>query len=201
MLITGILILLFIFKTTDIQAFIDGEIRFRNQKILSILFFFGFAVKVPMLPFYSWLPEAHVEAPAVGSVLLASILLKISTYGLMRFVLPLLNDGFRFFFSFFSIFCLLSIIIAACLAVIQTDIKKIIAYSSIMHMNYIILGLISYDVNAIMGSVFYMAAHAFTSAGLFFIMGILYDYYGSRELLNFNNINFYNPLASFFFYV
>lgn len=201
LLLAGILILFSIFKTTDIRVLLMEKLDLEIQKILSILFFFGFAVKVPMLPFYSWLPEAHVEAPAIGSVLLASILLKVSTFAMIRFMLPLFGDGIRYFFTFFSIFCLLSIIIACFLAAGQTDIKKIIAYSSIVHMNYIVLGLISYDINAIIGSVFYMVAHAFTSAGLFFIVGILYDQYGSRELVNFNNMNFYSPFLSFFFYI
>jgi NADH-quinone oxidoreductase subunit M len=142
-----------------------------------------------------------VEAPAVGSVLLASILLKVSVYGLLRFVIPLVNEAIVFFFSFFSIFCLLSIIIAAFLAIIQTDIKKIIAYSSISHMNYIVLGLLSNDVSSIVGSIYYMVAHAFISAGLFFLIGSIYDQYGSRELLNFNSVNFYNPTITFFFFI
>lgn len=133
--------------------------------------------------------------------MLASILLKVGTYGLLRFILPILNDGIQYFFSFFAVFCLLSIILSSLTAMVQTDMKKIIAYSSIAHMNYIMLGLISGDYVIIIGSIFYMVSHAFTSAGLFFLIGIIYDNFGSRDLLNFNNISFYNPLISFYFFI
>jgi NADH-quinone oxidoreductase subunit M len=174
------------------------KLDIQTQKVLVILFFFGFAVKIPILPFYSWLPEAHVEAPALGSVLLASIMLKVGAYGLIRFMLPLFKEAIMYYYYFFAIFCVLSIIVSSILAIGQIDMKKIIAYSSIAHMNYIVIALLGMEVNSIAGSILYLVSHAFTSAGLFFIIGYLYEKYGTRNILSLNSLYNTDPSLAFF---
>jgi NADH-quinone oxidoreductase subunit M len=132
---------------------------------------------------------------------LAGILLKVGAYGFLRFLVPLLKDGITYYFTFFSIFCILSILFSSLAAIVQTDMKKIVAYSSIAHMNYIMLGLMTYEINAVMGSILYLIAHGFISSGLFFLIGYLYDNYGSRDIQNFNSIQTFDPLFAFYFFI
>lgn len=145
------------------------------QMWLFLAFFFGFAIKVPMVPFHRWLPYAHGQAPTIGSVLLAAILLKMGTYGFIRFSLPLFPDASVAFMIPMAILAIIAIIYTAMVAYAQEDIKQVIAYSSVSHMGVIILGIFALNVEGIGGALFLMISHGIVSGALFILVGVLYD--------------------------
>ncbi len=145
------------------------------QMWLFLAFFLGFAIKVPMVPFHTWLPYAHGQAPTIGSVLLAAILLKMGTYGFIRFSLPLFPDASVTLMIPIAILAIIAIIYAAMVAYAQEDIKQVIAYSSVSHMGVIILGIFALNVEGIGGSLFLMISHGIVSGALFMLVGVLYD--------------------------
>jgi NADH-quinone oxidoreductase subunit M len=147
----------------------------KYQIWLFLAFFIGFAVKVPMFPFHTWLPYAHGQAPTIGSVLLAAVLLKMGTYAFVRFSLPLFPDATVYFMYPIAILAIIMIIYTAMVAYAQKDIKQVVAYSSISHMGVIILGTFSLNVIGISGSVFLMLAHGIVSGALFLLVGVIYD--------------------------
>ena len=175
--------------TTDYQILYYSNFNFSYEKFYFLAFFLTFAVKVPMLPFHVWLPEAHVEAPTGGSVMLAGILLKLGSYGMIRFLVPLFPKATLFFTPYILLLCLISIIYASLTAIRQTDLKRIIAYASVAHMNFIILGIFSLTLQGLEGSIIQMISHGLVSSGLFFSIGCLYDRYHTRF------INYYGGLA------
>ena len=150
------------------------------QKILWIAFFVSFAVKVPMVPFYIWLPEAHVEAPTPGSVILAGILLKLGTYGFLRFSLPLFTFANFYYTPFVYTLAVVGLIYSSLVAVRQTDLKRIVAYASIAHMNLIMIGLYTNKIYGLEGSLLQMFSHGLVSGALFLAVGILYERYHTR---------------------
>jgi NADH-quinone oxidoreductase subunit M len=152
-----------------------------------------------MFPFYIWLPEAHVEAPTVGSVLLAGILLKLGVYGFIRFSLPLFPEASLYFSPFVFILSIVGVILASFAAIKQTDLKKIIAYSSIAHMNLVVLGIFSGNIIGIQGAILQSVSHGFVSSALFFLVGILYKYYHSRLIYYYGGLVSVMPLYSLFF--
>ena len=145
------------------------------QLWLFVAFFFGFAIKVPMFPFHTWLPYAHGQAPTIGSVILAAILLKMGTYAFIRFSLPLFPDASVYFMFPIAILAIIMIIYTAMVAYAQKDIKQVVAYSSVSHMGVIILGTFALNVEGISGSIFLMIAHGVVSGALFFLVGVIYD--------------------------
>ncbi|RLA80175.1 MAG: NADH-quinone oxidoreductase subunit M [Epsilonproteobacteria bacterium] len=145
------------------------------QLWLFIAFFFGFAIKVPMFPFHTWLPYAHGQAPTIGSVILAAILLKMGTYAFIRFSLPLFPDASVYFMFPIAILAIIMIIYTAMVAYAQKDIKQVVAYSSVSHMGVIILGTFALNVEGISGSIFLMIAHGVVSGALFLLVGVIYD--------------------------
>ncbi len=145
------------------------------QKILFIAFFVGIAVKVPMFPLHTWLPYAHGQAPTVGSIILAAILLKMGSYAFVRFSLPLFPDASIAFVMPIAIICVIMVIYAALVAFAQHDMKQVIAYSSISHMGVVVLGTFACNVEGISGSIFFMISHGIVSGALFMLVGILYD--------------------------
>jgi NADH-quinone oxidoreductase subunit M len=163
--------------------------------------FVAFAVKVPTWPFHHWLTLAHVEAPTVGSVVLAALRLKLGSYGILRFMLPVFSDPLNFeaFMPVATTLCLRSVIFAAVMAISQSDLKRIVAYSSIAHMNFSLLGLRSMTDRAIMGGTIRFIAHGFTSAGRFFSVGFLYDRYHQRDRLYFRGLASVAPVWSLCF--
>jgi len=173
----------------------------RDQLFLWITFFFAFAIKIPMFPFHIWLPEAHVEAPTIGSVILAALVLKLGLYGILRFCLPLFPYATFYYRPFINMFALLGILYTCLIALRQIDIKKIIAYSSINHMNVVLLGLVALQVESIEGAIFQMLSHGIISGALFFSVGILYERYGVRSLKFFGGLVFLYPLFSLFFFI
>ena len=175
------------------------EFSSQRQLILWLGFFISFAVKVPIIPFHLWLPEAHVEAPTTGSIILAGILLKLGTYGLLRFLVPLFPYGTKFFTPVAFTLCILSIFYGSLSTLRQIDLKKIIAYSSIVHMNFAILGLFCNNIEGLQGSLFVMLSHGLISSMLFFLIGMLYDRYSSRILYYYGGIVQLMPIFSSFF--
>ena len=168
--------------TTDYQSLLLIDFDKSKQKFLWIAFFLSFASKIPMVPFHIWLPEAHVEAPTTGSVILAGILLKMGSYGFIRFSLPLFPFASLYFTPLVYTIGTLGIIYTSLTAIRQTDLKRIIAYASIAHMNLIMLGLFSLNIQGIEGSLIQMISHGIVSSALFLCVGVVYDRYHTRLL-------------------
>ena len=172
-----------------------------HQLILWILFFIAFAVKVPIYPVHSWLPEAHVEAPTGGSIILAGVLLKLGLYGMLRVLLVLFPIGNIYYTPLVITLSFISVIFISIIILQQIDLKKIIAYSSIAHMNFAVIGMFSNNIYGIEGCIFTMLSHGLISSMLFFCIGVLYDRYGERNLLYYSNIAQIMPYFSFFFFL
>ncbi len=187
--------------TLNLEYLFSWEFTQLEQLILWASFFVSFASKIPMFPFHIWLPEAHVEAPTVGSVLLAGILLKLGVYGFLRFSLPLFPDASLFFSPLVYVLSVLGVIYASLTALRQTDMKRIVAYSSIAHMNMVVLGIFSFNVIGIEGSILQSLSHGFVSGGMFLLIGILYNRYHSRFLYYYGGIVHTMPIFSSFFLV
>ncbi len=172
-----------------------------DQKILWLTFFLAFAAKIPVFPFHIWLPEAHVEAPTIGSVILAALLLKLGIYGLIRFGLPLFPYGQEYFKHIIATLTICSFTYTNFAAIRQVDIKKVIAYSSVVHMNLIVLGLLCISVEGLDGAIYQMIAHGIVSGALFFCIGIIYERYSTRFIWYFGGVAFILPLYSIFFLI
>jgi len=154
-----------------------------------------------MVPFHVWLPEAHTEAPTVGSVLLAAILLKLGSYGMVKFLFPLFFQITLFYTPFILLFCFLGMFYISLTAIRQIDIKKIIAYSSIAHMSYVVAGALVCSPIAVLGSVYLMFGHGLVSAGLFFSIGFLYERFKTRNIKYFGGLVLLCPKLAFFFLI
>jgi NADH-quinone oxidoreductase subunit M len=159
-----------------------------EQSWIFIAFFLAFAVKVPMWPFHTWLPDAHVEAPTGGSMLLAALMLKLGTYGFLRFILPIAPDASHTFAPWMIALSLIAIIYIGLVALVQTDMKKLVAYSSIAHMGFVTLGIFTFQSMGMTGAVVQMISHGFISAGMFFCIGVLYDRVHSREMADYGGV-------------
>ncbi len=164
------------------------------QMWLFIAFFLGFAIKVPMVPFHTWLPYAHGQAPTIGSVILAAVLLKMGTYGFIRFSLPLFPDATVVMVIPIAILALIAIVYTAMVAYAQEDIKQVIAYSSVSHMGVIILGIFALNVEGIGGSLFLMISHGIVSGGLFMLVGVIYDRRGTKMMSEFGGLASVMPM-------
>lgn len=158
------------------------------QNLLFLAFFAAFAIKVPMFPFHTWLPDAHVQAPTAGSVILAGILLKMGAYGFLRFSLPMLPEASATFAPFMFTLSTVAVVYGALVAYAQTDIKKMIAYSSVSHMGLVTLGIFSGTETGLHGAMLVMINHGIVSAGLFLVVGVIYDRLHTRELSNFGGL-------------
>jgi proton-translocating NADH-quinone oxidoreductase chain M len=171
------------------------------QKFLWVAFMVAFMSKIPMVPFHIWLPEAHVEAPTGGSVLLAGVLLKLGTYGILRFLLPLFSFGTLYNLPLIYSLSGISIIYTSGTAIRQTDLKRVIAYTSIAHMNLVVIALFVLNLISIEGGIFQMLSHGIVSSALFFCIGFYYDRYNTRVIENFGGSIQFLPLLSFFFFI
>lgn len=187
--------------TFDLEYIYSWTFSIYEQYILWLAFFLSFASKIPMFPLHLWLPEAHVEAPTVGSVLLAGILLKLGVYGFLRFSLLLFPNACVFYSPLIFLCSILGVIYASLTAIRQTDIKRIIAYSSVAHMNIIVLGIFSFNVIGLEGSIIQSISHGFVSGGMFLLIGILYNRYHTRFLYYYGGLVHAMPLFSSFFLI
>ncbi|MBI5287205.1 MAG: NADH-quinone oxidoreductase subunit M [Deltaproteobacteria bacterium] len=182
-LLVGIIALYFAGGGTfDIPALMEKEYPFAFQVWIFLAFFIAFAVKVPMFPFHTWLPDAHVDAPTAGSIVLAGVLLKIGGYGFLRFSLPMFPDASQYFAIPIIILSIIAIIYGGFLALAQEDLKKLIAYSSVSHMGFVTLGIFLFNKNGIEGGILQMFNHGITTSALFLCVGIIYERTHSRLL-------------------
>jgi NADH-quinone oxidoreductase subunit M len=160
----------------------------RIELFLFAAFFLAFAIKVPLFPFHTWLPDAHVEAPTAGSVLLAGVLLKMGTYGLIRFSLPLFPNVSHIFGPFISMLAVVGIVYGALVAMVQPDIKKLVAYSSVSHLGFIVLGIFSFTTQGVQGAVYQMLNHGVSTGALFLLVGMIYERRHTRLISEFGGL-------------
>jgi proton-translocating NADH-quinone oxidoreductase chain M len=182
LMLLGILMIYSQTGTTQVELLYTAEFSEISQIILWLSFFASFAVKVPMVPVHIWLPEAHVEAPTAGSVILAGIMLKLGTYGFLRFSIPLFPEASLYFTPLVFTMSVIAVMYTSLTTVRQVDLKKIIAYSSVAHMNFVTLGLFSLNPQGVEGSLLLMISHGLVSPALFLCIGALYDRHKTRLL-------------------
>ncbi len=171
------------------------------QTFLWLAFFASFAVKLPMVPVHTWLPDAHVQAPTSGSVVLAAILLKMGGYGFLRFSLPMFTEASIYFQNFIVYLSVVAIIYASLIALAQSDMKKLIAYSSVAHMGFVTMGIFSFNQQGIDGAMFQMISHGFISAALFLVVGVAYERIHTREILAYGGLVVRMPAYAFVFMI
>ena len=175
-------------ETFSILEWYDVPLSLKVQVLLFIAFFLSFAVKVPMWPVHTWLPDAHVEAPTGGSVILAAITLKIGAYGFLRFILPIVPDASRYLSGFVIALSLVAIVYIGFVALVQADMKKLIAYSSISHMGFVTLGFFLFSQLGVEGGLVQMISHGFVSAAMFLCVGVMYDRMHSRQIADYGGV-------------
>jgi len=168
---------------------------------LFLAFALAFAIKVPMFPFHTWLPDAHVEAPTAGSVVLAAVLLKMGAYGFLRFAMPIFPDALKIFLPYLSVLALIGIIYGGLMALIQKDIKSLVAYSSVSHMGLIMLAMFSLNATAVEGSIYQMLNHGLSTGALFLCVGILYERAHTRLIKDYGGVSKVMPVFSVFFLI
>ncbi|MBI1953976.1 MAG: NADH-quinone oxidoreductase subunit M, partial [Proteobacteria bacterium] len=187
--------------STDLNTVIEYTFPFHVQIWLWLAFFAAFAVKVPMWPVHTWLPDAHVEAPTAGSVILAGVLLKMGAYGFLRFSIPLFPSASVYFGPLVIGLSLVAIIYTSFVALVQKDVKKLIAYSSVAHMGIVTLGIFTLQAQAVAGAVLQMLSHGLVSAALFLCVGVIYDRFHTREIQYYGGLVNKMPLYATFFVV
>jgi NADH-quinone oxidoreductase subunit M len=187
--------------TTDIPTLMATKFPPEMQKWLWLAFFASFAVKMPMWPVHTWLPDAHVEAPTAGSVILAGILLKMGGYGFLRFSLPMFPVASHDFAPFIFVLSVIAIIYTSLVALAQEDVKKLIAYSSVAHMGFVTLGIFTFTSQGIDGAIFQMLSHGLVSAALFLCVGVVYDRMHTREINAYGGLVERMPMYAFVFMV
>jgi NADH-quinone oxidoreductase subunit M len=174
----------------------------RTEMLLFLAFFLAFAIKVPLFPFHTWLPDAHVEAPTAGSVILAGVLLKMGTYGMMRFCLPLFPGASRRAAGWVALLAIIGIIYGALVAMVQPNLKKLVAYSSVSHLGFVVLGIFAFRTISMQGAVYQMLAHGISTGALFLLVGMLYDRRHTFEISEYGGLCTPMPrLAAFFLFV
>ena len=183
----------------SILDFHQVEIPMTAQILIFIAFFFAFAVKVPMFPVHTWLPDAHVEAPTGGSVVLAAIMLKVGAYGFLRFSMPIAPDASHHLAGLMIALSLIAVIYICLVALTQTDMKKLVAYSSISHMGFVTLGFFIFNAYGVEGALLQMISHGFVSGALFLCIGVLYDRVHSRNIADYGGVANTMPVFAAFF--
>jgi len=169
--------------------------------LLFFAFALAFAIKVPLFPFHTWLPDAHTEAPTAGSVILAAVMLKMGTYGLMRFNFTLFPDASREFAWLFIVLAIIGIIYGALVAMVQPDVKRLVAYSSVAHMGFVILGMFSFTEMGMQGALYQMLNHGISTGALFLLVGFLYERRHTRQITDFGGITNVMPIYATFFVI
>ncbi len=188
LMLIGLLTLYAQTGSTDIPTLMDNPVARDLQMWLWLAFFASFAVKMPMWPVHTWLPDAHVEAPTAGSVILAGVLLKMGGYGFLRFSLPMLPEASAYFADMVYVLSIIAIIYTSLIALVQEDMKKLIAYSSVAHMGFVTLGIFTATTQGIEGGIFQMISHGLISGALFLSVGVVYDRLHTREIERYGGI-------------
>jgi len=201
LMLLGVLTIYLYTGTSNFILINKIDFPFFLQLWLFLSFFASFAVKLPMWPFHTWLPDAHVEAPTEGSVILAGILLKLGGYGFLRFSLPLFPDAVEFFSPFIFFLSIVAIIYISLITLVQTDIKKLIAYSSVAHMGFVTLGIFSRNIEGLHGSMFQMISHGIISAALFLCAGYLIERTGKKNINSYSGLWKKTPIFGSFFFI
>ena len=187
--------------TSSIPVLLQHEFSYKTQIILWLAFFASFVVKIPMWPFHTWLPDAHVEAPTAGSVILAGVLLKLAGYGFIRFSITMFPDASHYFAPMIYALSIIAIIFTSLIALVQEDMKKLIAYSSVAHMGFVTLGIFTFTIQGIEGAIIQMISHGIVSAALFLCVGVVYDRIHTREIERYGGLVNRMPLYSFSFMI
>ncbi|MFH1844516.1 MAG: NADH-quinone oxidoreductase subunit M [bacterium] len=193
-MLVGILYCYFKAGSMDLAAFMQLQLSPTEQTWLFAAFILAFAIKVPLFPFHTWLPDAHVEAPTAGSVILAGILLKMGTYGMLRFAMPLFPAAIPVFAPWLGALAVIGIIYGALVAMVQPDVKKLVAYSSVSHLGFVVLGLFSLTPAGVAGGMFQMLAHGLSTGALFLLVGVIYERRHTREIAEFGGLAHEMPL-------
>jgi len=201
LMLAAIISIYWITGTTDVTEIYKIQVPKEYQNLLWLAFFSSFAVKMPMWPVHTWLPDAHVEAPTAGSVILAAILLKMAGYGFLRFSIPMFPIASEYFTPLIYTLSIIAIIYTSLVALMQEDMKKLIAYSSVAHMGYVTLGIFTFTKQGVEGSIFQMISHGLISAALFLCVGVVYDRLHSRMISTYGGLVNYLPKYSFLFIV
>ncbi|MFA5040294.1 MAG: NADH-quinone oxidoreductase subunit M [Bdellovibrionales bacterium] len=188
LMLIAIIAMILHFGTTDMTAMMGGKFPREMALLLWLAFFASFAVKTPMWPFHTWLPFAHVEAPTAGSVILAGVLLKMGGYGFIRVSIQMMPEESHFFAPYVIALSLIGIVATSFIALAQTDMKKLIAYSSVAHMGYVTLGLFCFNAQGFDGAMMVMLSHAFVAGALFLCVGVVYDRLHTREIARFGGM-------------
>jgi len=200
LLMVGIVVLYFAGgKTFDILALMEKHYSFQTQLWVFLAFFIGFAIKVPMFPFHTWLPDAHVQAPTAGSILLAGVLLKMGAYGFLRFSLPMLPQASQYFAQMMLLLSVIAIIYGGYLALAQDDLKKLVAYSSISHMGVVTMGLFVFNVRGLEGGILQMFNHGITTSALFLFVGLIVERTHTRSINHYGGLMKLIPVYTTFF--
>ncbi len=187
--------------TFNLLEFYRLDLSYAVQFWLFLAFFIAFAIKVPMFPFHTWLPDAHVEAPTAGSVILAGVLLKMGTYGFIRFCLPLFPEVSHAFIPVISWMAIAGIIYGALVAMVQDDLKKLVAYSSVSHLGFVMLGIFAFNIQGIEGGITQMINHGLSTGALFLIVGMLYERRHTRMIADFGGLTKQIPVFAVFFLI
>jgi NADH-quinone oxidoreductase subunit M len=196
LMLVGIVALQVLCGTLEFEALARARLAPGHQRWLFVAFLAAFAVKVPMFPVHTWLPDAHTEAPTAGSVILAGILLKMGAYGLLRVSLPIFPDAVERFLAPLLVLSAVAIVYGAYVTLVQTDVKRLIAYSSVSHMGFVTLGIFTREIRAVEGAILQMVNHGILSAALFLCVGMIYERTHSREIEDYGGVARVAPLFS-----
>jgi NADH-quinone oxidoreductase subunit M len=193
-------------KTTGVSTFDVLELYKAGLPVGTQYWLFGafalaFAIKVPMFPFHTWLPDAHTEAPTAGSVILAGVLLKMGTYGFIRFAIPLFSEAAFDLLPLVSILALIGIIYGALVSMVQPDLKRLVAFSSVSHLGYVMLGMFAFNMQGIQGSIYQMLNHGISTGSLFLIVGMVYERRHTRLIADFGGLSKVMPIYAVFFMI
>ena len=201
LMLVAIITIFILTGSTDVDQLLNLKISENYQYFLWLAFFSSFAIKMPMWPFHTWLPDAHVEAPTAGSVILAAILLKMGGYGFIRFSIGLFPNASEYFAVLIYALSVIAIIYTSLVALMQDDMKKLIAYSSVAHMGFVTIGIFTMTKQGVEGARIQLLSHGLISAGLFLCVGVLYDRKHSRLISSYSGVVNFMPKYSLFFMI